>query len=132
MKRELREGLLRRILPAFLFVGAAMWIARPPDWRALSVAIALALAVGLVLARVLRHRVRAAGLAGSAERGAPVKVVLEVQPIVLLLCIALAAAIGALAGKLGMGGRYGASITVPLVLLAFGLSLRPKRSRKDG
>ena len=137
MKREIKEGLLRRILPVFAILALAMIVVRPDwDWHALGVGLVLAVAVGLILALVYRKRIRAAGLPDAAESGAPARVTLEVQPVVLLLWLAASVAVGFVAGaverRFGIDlGESGVAIVVPLVLLGLGLSLRPKPQRED-
>ncbi len=132
MKREIKDGLLRRILPAFAILGLALVIVRP-SWQPLAVGLALAVVVGLILAFVLRRRVRAAGLSRETTGGAPVKVALEVRPLMLALWIGVSLGLGLLAGvgeeRFAIElGEYGGAVLVPLILLGFGLSLRPKRA----
>jgi hypothetical protein len=137
MKREIKEGLLRRILPVFAILAIAMIVVRPEwDSKALGVGLVLAVMVGLILAVFLRRRIRAAGLPEGAPGGPPVRVTLEVRPVALLLWLAASIAIGFVAGamekRFGIDLReYGVVIVVPLVLLGFGLSLRPKPDRGD-
>jgi len=137
MKREIRAGLLRRILPAIAVLVVAMILVRPDwNWQMLGVGLELAVLLGQILAVVLQRRIREAGLPNAAESGAPVKVTFGLLPVVLLLWSAASVATGLVAGlaegRFGVDlSEYGVVIVVPLVVFGFGLSLRPKPGRED-
>ena len=133
VKRAIKEGLLRRILPTFAALVIALIFIRP-NWKPLSVGLALAVVAGFLLAFVLGRRVRAAGLSRDAADGAPVKVSLELRPLMLVFWLGVSVGLGYLTRiieeRLGLDfGEYPAAVAVPLILLGLGLSLRPKRVR---
>jgi hypothetical protein len=130
LRREIREGLVRRVLPAFAIMGLLVWWRRRRptlDWETLSADLAIGLLVGIAIVIVLqRRRIRAAGWA-PVEPGSRVEIVLQVRPAVLLLALAASVVIGFVTGRLGIGRRYALSIAISLLMLGVGLSLRPTR-----
>ncbi len=135
MKKALKEGLLRRILPTFAILVIAMALVKP-GWREMVVGLSIAIPLGLVLGFVIKRRIKAAGIVANSDTGAPVKVALEVRPGLLALglgvCFALGYAVEAAVQRFDIEvGDYVVVIVVPLMLFALGLSLKPKR-RGDG
>jgi hypothetical protein len=132
MKRVMKEGLVRRMLPLVAVASVLLAITKL-DWWPLALGAALAVPIGLVIAFVLGRRVRRADFVRDPS-GAPIRVELEVRVRTLAIALGASVVLGVAVGRVERHfgielGEYGTVIVVATVLFALGLSLHPKQRR---